>query len=361
MHRRLAILLCLCSAIASAQQLAHPGWRGNNITPEAWWRHTTPIRLPADATFAQAAAALDPISAVPADSLILPDLAPPDQSPQPFAERFGTEDQLDTLLREASARHMHVLLQAPLARLAAHPGEVRFWMNRGIAGFDLGTITAADTASLQTLRSTLDHFPGQRILLARQQGNIASDNKSGTRGGLPLFFRITSGEATQGASSLQFVEATAKPEAAAKLEPAPASADQNTAQLHSFLPLLLAPGQPIFDSRIIFTYAGRSGLQQILQARNAHPGVLSTQATVLQSGDLHAWLLKSTRPGQRSLVVLENTGTTPATTHLQAPLRTANARGTFLRATLRTDGGMGAIHLEGSTLPAGAIVIAELQ
>jgi hypothetical protein len=353
MHRRLAILLCLCSTIASAQQLAHPGWRGNNITPEAWWRHTTPVRLPADATFAQVAAALDPISAVPADSLILPDLAPPDPSPQPFAERFGTEEQLDTLLREASARRMHVLLQAPLARLAAHPGEVRFWMNRGIAGFDLGTVTAADTGSLQTLRSTLDHFPGQRILLARQQGDIASNNKAGTRGGFPLFFRITSGEATQGASALQFVEAANKPE--------PASAEQNTAQLHSFLPLLLAPGQPIFDSRIIFTDAGRAALQQILQVRNAHPGLLSAQATVLQSGDLHAWLLKSTRSGQRSLVVLENTGTAPATTHLQAPLRAANARGTFLRATLRTDGGMGAIHLEGSALPAGAIVIAELQ
>ena len=361
MHRRLAILLCLCSTLLSAQQLAHPGWRGNNITPEAWWRHTTPVRLPADITFAQAAAALDPIGAIPTDSLILPDLVPQEGAPQPFAERFGTEDQLDTLLREASARHMHVLLQAPLARLAAHPGEVRFWMNRGIAGFDLGTVTAADLATLQALRSTLDHFPGQRILLARQQGDIASDSRAGTRGGggLPLFFRITSGEATQGTSAQQFVEAAAKPESAT--QPAAAGADQNTAQLHSFLPLLLAPGQPIFDSRIIFTDAGRSALQQILQVRNAHPGVLSTPATVLQSGDLYAWLLKSTRPGQRSLVVLENTGTVPATTHLQAPLHAANARGTFLRATLRTDGGMGAVHLEGSTLPAGAIVLAELQ
>ncbi len=356
MFRRTLLLLALCITFATAktaptQELAHPGWRGNNIAPEAWYRHTTLVRFPAGATFAQATTGMDALSTVGADSLILPDLDPPAGATRPYADTFGTEEQLDTLLREASARRMHVLLQAPLARLTAHPDETRFWMNHGIAGFDVGAITAADTASLQTLRTTLDHFPGQRILLAHQQGDIALDRRATSR--MPLAFRIVS-EAAPASSTPQFVEVAATTAANSK--------DPANDLLRSFLPLLLASGRPIFDSRIIATAEGRAALQQMLQLRNSRPTLRSGQSIPLQSGDIKAWLIKgNSRPGERSLVIVENAGAAPATLHLQQLLRTANARGTFLRPILRTDGGMGALDLEGSILPPGTFAIAELQ
>ena len=348
--RRLAFLVLAgtigSSCGAHAQQMARPGWRGNSIAPEVWWRHATLVRLPGDTTFVKATAALASVSAVSADSLVLPDLEPGEGSPQPFAARFGTEEELDALLREASARRMHVLLQVPLARLAAHPDEVRFWMTRGIAGFDAGTVTAADMARMQALRSALDRFPGQRILLARADGDVSVDR----RGALP-FIRVVSDGASGAAQGPQFVEAGAK-------DASTASAD---GLLRSFLPFLMSSGQPIFDSRTILTDEGRAALKQMMDVRNAHPEIRGAQPLMLQTDGLRAWLLKSTQAGRRSMVIVENPGTAAATTHLSAALRAAQARGSFLRATLRTDGGMGGVSLDGASLPGGSLVIAELQ
>jgi hypothetical protein len=349
MLRRTLFLLALCLPLAHAQELAHPGWRGNNIAPEVWWRHTTIVRFPAATTFDQATAGMGAMSTVGADTLILPDLVPPSGAPQPFADTFGTEEQLDALMREASARHVHVLLQAPLGRLVANQGELRFWMNRGIAGFDVGTVTPADAGSLQTLRGALDRFPGQRILLAHWSDASDSSRKNVFR----IVSQGTGSSSTSGAP--QFVEVSAQP------APAATSSDSTTPLLRSFIPLLLAPGQPIFDSRLISTDAGRGALQQILQLRNSRPQLRTGHAISLQSGDLRAWLFKSSQSAQKPLVIVENTGTTPAATHLEQAVRSSGARGVFLRPILRTDGGMGAIRLEGTAMPPGTFAISELQ
>ncbi len=176
MSRRLYSLwfaLLLCGHTSGAQTLAHPGWRGNGIASEAWWKHGAFVRFPAETTFTQAAEAMDAMSQAGADSIILPDLQPPgsaqanaDSVTQPFDGKFGSEDDLDALLREASARRMHVLLRADLLRLAGNQGELRFWMSRGISGFDLGTLTSAQLDTLQLLHNVMDRFPGRRILLA---------------------------------------------------------------------------------------------------------------------------------------------------------------------------------------------------
>lgn len=176
--RRVCLALFLCAAVAGAQTLAHPGWRGNGIASEAWWKHAAFVRFPADTTFAKAADSLDAISAAGADSLILPDLLPTgsaqldaEGTTHPFDAKFGDEQALDALLREASARRMHVLLGTDLLRLAGNAGELRFWMSRGVAGFDLREVTPAQGDTLQLLRGAMDRFPGRRILLAHVPEN----------------------------------------------------------------------------------------------------------------------------------------------------------------------------------------------
>ncbi len=162
--RRCFAALTLATA-ARAQTLAHPGWRGNGIAAEAWWKHTAIVRLPPETTFAQAGAAMDAMSQAGMDTLLLPDLQPAPGAALPFDERFGSEDDLDALLGEASARRMHVLLSAPLLRLGGNSGEVRFWLTRGIAGFDVGPVRPADADTLYLLRGAMDRFPVQRLLL----------------------------------------------------------------------------------------------------------------------------------------------------------------------------------------------------
>ncbi len=149
-----------------AQTLAHPGLRGNGIAPQAWWKHASFVRMGADTTFAGAAHILDAMSEAGVDSMILPDLQPAADSSLPFAPRFGSQDDLDALLREASARRMHVLVGMPVTRLSAGGDEVRFWMSRGVAGFDAGSVTTGDLSVLRGVRSAMAKFPGERILLA---------------------------------------------------------------------------------------------------------------------------------------------------------------------------------------------------
>ena len=163
------LLLLTMPVTMAAQTLAHPGWRGNGIASELWWKHAVFVRMPADSTFTAAAGTLDAMSQAGADSMILPELQPAGEPPspmQPFLSTFGTEEELDTLLREAAARRMHVIVHGDVLRLANNSGEVRFWMSRGIAGFDVGDVSPANMGSLRLLRGSLDRFPGRRILLA---------------------------------------------------------------------------------------------------------------------------------------------------------------------------------------------------
>ena len=173
----LFVLVLLCGVMAKSQTLAHPGLRGNGIAPQAWWKHAGFVRMAADTTFAEAARSLDTMSEAGLDSMILPDLQPAADALLPFDPRFGTEEELDALLREASSRRMHVLLTMPVSRLSAGIGEVRFWMSRGIAGFDAGSVSAGDLSVLRGVRSAMARFPGERILIARTAIGPAAPRK----------------------------------------------------------------------------------------------------------------------------------------------------------------------------------------
>ena len=170
----LCLLALLSSLPVTAQTLAHPGWRGNGISAQAWWKHASFLRLGTDTTFADAAHMLDVMAEAGVDSMILPDLQPAIGAPLPFSDRFGTQDDLDALLREASARRVHVLVTMPLARLSAGDAEVRFWLSRGIAGFRVDNVSAGDLSVLRGVRSAMARFPGERILMAHTAPDAAA-------------------------------------------------------------------------------------------------------------------------------------------------------------------------------------------
>lgn len=366
-RRQFVVGSLLVSVGARAQELAHAGWRGNNIAPEVWWQHASMIRCAPDVTFADVAKMLDHVSDVGADSIILPDLQP--TATQPYAERFGTEEELDALVREVSARRMHLLLRMPIQRAINTPGEVRFWMSRGVAGLDLGTLGSGDMDAARSLRETLDHFPGRRILLARTtDAAVPVDASAKRKRGVvadPITLHILSPEdAASGvrrAGEVTAVEIAALPESDVVAKSAAEDLPGALPHLRSFFPLLLASGAPILDSRLLGSDAGRDALKQVLAFRSAHAAIRNGSITVIPTAQssLRAWMLKA-KTGRESLLLVANDGDQPATLHLTAALAANGFRNVYLRPLLRSDHGMGAVNVEAGTLPAASAIVAEI-
>lgn len=366
-RRQFVVGSLLVAANAQAQQLAHAGWRGNGIAPEAWWLHASMIRCAQDVTFADAVKMLDRMSDVGADSILLPDLEP--TAKQPFAERFGTEEDLDTLLREISARRMHLLLHMPLQRATNNAGEVRFWMSRGVAGMDLGTLGAGDMDAARQLRASLDHYPGHRILLARTAGQEAQAVTSAARkrgaASDPITLHILSPQDTESgirhAGEVNAVEIAAMPVGDEKANAAAAMLPADVPYVRSLFPLLLASGAPILDSHLLTSDVARKSVQQVLAFRNTHAVVRDGSVAVLAAAQpsLRAWILRA-KSARGSLLLAANDGTTPATLHLTAALASNGFRNVYLRPLMRSDHGMGAVNVEMGTLPPNSAIVAEI-
>lgn len=365
-RRQFVVGSLLMSVAAHAQELAHAGWRGNGIAPEVWWQHASIIRCAPDVTFADVTKMLDRVSDVGADSIILPDLQP--TATQPYAERFGTEDELDSLLREASARRMHMLLRMPMQRATNTPGEVRFWMSRGVAGLDLGTLGASDMDAAQQLRASLDHFAGRRILLARTTDAALPVSSSKTKKRVtadPVTLHVLSPEdAASGvrrAGEVNAVEIAALPVNEAATKSAAEDLPGAVQHLRSLFPLLLASGAPILDSRMIESDTSRDAVKQVLAFRNAHAAIRNGSITVIPTAQtsLRAWMLKA-KAGRESLLLVENNGDQAATLHMAAALAANGFRNVYLRPLLRSDHGMGAVNVEEGTLPAASGIVAEI-
>lgn len=362
-RRQLVLGLLATGATAHAQQLAHAGWRGNSIAPEAWWKHAIFVRFGEAITFAAVAQQLDNMADAGADSVLLPDLTP--TATAPFSDRFGTEDDLDTLLREAAARRMHVLVRMPLQRALQSPGEVRYWMTRGIAGLDIGTMTPEDMDAARSLRTTLDAFRGDRILIARVLAAAAAATtrrKAAQRD--PLTLHIVTPESVGSISADQTVamEIVAQPRPEHRAEAATSSLPGEVPDLASLLPLLLATGAPILDIALLSTKEQREGIHQVLALRTTQPQLRSgsAHALTLPNNAVQAWTITG-RSVRQPLLLISNTGSSAVSLHFGSVLAAQGIRGAYVRVLLRSDGGMGSWSLQEATLPAGAAIIGEVR
>lgn len=178
-HRLLALCLAftfttlVASPPAKAQVLARPGWAGSGITTDVWWKHpvvyeVNPINFnPTEASGLQGIAQrLDYIHSLGVDALLLTILQPDPAHAQSLDPAYGTLDDLDDLIHEASRRNIRVLLdldpQIPAADL---PNVARFWLNRGIAGFHVVGTTPEAHAQATELRKATSTYLGERILI----------------------------------------------------------------------------------------------------------------------------------------------------------------------------------------------------
>lgn len=172
------LTLCLASTFtfapgAPAQTLARPGWAGSGISTDVWWKHpvvyqVNPINFdPTGASGLHGVAQhLDYIHSLGVDALLLTTLQPDPAHAQSLDPAYGTLDDLDDLIHEASRRNIRVLLDLnPHIPAADLPNVARFWLNRGIAGFHVIGATPEAHAQATELRKAAGTYLGQRILI----------------------------------------------------------------------------------------------------------------------------------------------------------------------------------------------------
>ena len=189
--RRLLILSLACACLlipsAPAQTLARPGWAGSGLNTDVWWKHAivyqvNPINFSPAADNAtpgsglhSVAQRLDYIHSLGADALLLTAIQPDAAHAQSIDPAYGTLDDLDDLIHEASRHNIRILLDLdPHIPSADLPNVARFWLNRGIAGFHvIGATPEAHTQAAE-LRKATSTYLGQRILIGDVDPSLSS-------------------------------------------------------------------------------------------------------------------------------------------------------------------------------------------
>jgi hypothetical protein len=188
-RRLLALLLASAlTALASAQTLARPGWVGSGINTDVWWKHpvvyqVNPINFdPTNGSGLHGIAQhLDYIQSLGVDALLLTTIQPDATHAQSIDPAFGSLDDLDDLIHEASRHNIRVLLDLdPNIPAADLPNVARFWLNRGIAGFHVIGATPEAHAQATELRKAAGSYLGQRILIGDVDPTLRSSPKQRT-------------------------------------------------------------------------------------------------------------------------------------------------------------------------------------
>ena len=185
------VILIFAASIASAsgQTLAHKGWVGSGITVEPWW--TGAVLYQIDPVSFQDSNGdgfgdlpgitqrLDYVRSLGVDAIVLsPFQIQSDFSRYgagaPFDPKYGTAEDLDLLVQEASQRKIRVFVDLPLnpAQSTQEAANIaRFWLSRGIAGLRLtpdthsNELPSAQIADrLSELRKLCATYAGQRVL-----------------------------------------------------------------------------------------------------------------------------------------------------------------------------------------------------
>jgi alpha-glucosidase len=148
------------------------------MNTDVWWKHAivyqvNPLNFnpptDKDATTSGlhgVAQRLDYIHSLGADALLLTAIQPDAAHAQSIDPAYGTLDDLDDLIHEASRRNIRILLDLdPHIPPADLPNVARFWLNRGIAGFHVIGATPEARTQAAELRKATNTYLGQRILI----------------------------------------------------------------------------------------------------------------------------------------------------------------------------------------------------
>jgi Alpha amylase, catalytic domain len=452
-------LLNLCLACAFAvtpsaptQTLARPGWVGSGINTDVWWKHpiiyqVNPINFspPVDqATGGSAlhgvAQHLDYIHSLGADAVLLTTLQPDAAHAESLDPAYGTLDDLDDLIHEASRRNIRILLDLdPHIPAADLPNVARFWLNRGIAGFHVIGATPESHAQAAELRKAATTYLGQRILIgdldptlppSPQQrtykapdtqtpqllldaslGAVAPLNPAAIRSAIeatenialaghaiPLLatdgpaFKRSMSRYGDGQHDLDIAKLLATILFTTRAQPllyygqelgvsVPQSSD-----ITSSSPIIVweAPpplkGQPSTQPEPETTLPNATPnaaledadpnsllnwYRRLIELHHSNATINSGEYLTINRDDQNVLIMirkpKNVSPTNPILIILCNLSGQPQHLSIKADTMKLHLRGSFLRTILRSDNGMGTMHLESMTLPPYAAYIGALR
>lgn len=404
LFRLAAALLLTALGTLHAQMLARPGWAGSGMNAAPWWQHAVIYRVdPRNfGNLHGVAGHLDYIRSLGVDAVLLSSLGGGEK--QAIDPALGTMEDADEIIRGASQNNLRVLaeLDASSSDLAA---RARMWLAHGVAGFYIPKATAAQLAEIG--RSAAG-FVGKRIVI----GDLATAGQSKGAGAPDLVVeeRVATQQKLVAAAIRPALEAVQQ-EADSHLLPLLLSDgpgwkrsmsrygngpnDLEIAKQVAAMLMTTPAGALLFSGQELGLTEGSGEISFAAPKKNEQPAVMSVAAGEASPASLLNWyrqlssLMHSNRTirsgamitlnhddqnilawvrrpqavslGNPAIVVLENLSDQPATVSLKADMQRLHLRGSFLRTLLRSDSGMGAMHLEGMTLAPHTVFIGELR
>jgi alpha-glucosidase len=442
---------------AQNQTLARPGWVGSGINTDVWWKHAivyqvNPLNFnpPADKDPAACglhgvAQRLDYIHSLGADALLLTAIQPDAAHAQSIDPVYGTLDDLDDLIHEASRHNIRILLDLdPSIPAADLPNVARFWLNRGIAGFHVIGATPEAHAQAAELRKASTSYLGQRILIgdvdptfpssAQQRtykapdpqitqllldtrlGAVAPLNSAAIRSAvestesiaqaghsLPLLasdgpsFQRSMSRYADGKNDLAIAKLLATILFTTRAQPllyygqelgvaAPPSPNTTPADTPA-TPLVIwdapppppkgKPAPPTEPETTTPNTTPNAALEdadpasllnwyrRLIELHHSNETINSGEYLTINRDDQNVLIMirkpKNVSPTNPILVILCNLSGEPQHLSIKTDTMKLHLRGSFLRTVLRTDNGMGTMHLESMTLPPYAAYIGALR
>ncbi len=376
--------------------LARPGWAGSGMNAAPWWKHAVIYRVDPRGFGGLHGLSehLDYVHSIGVDAILLTSLG--GDATQPIATEVGSMDDLGEVIRNASQQNIRVLVELD----GTSPDVVakaRLWLAQGVAGF---YAAGANVSQLADLRRNAAGFVGQRVVIGDRLDDahgtdapqLAVDKKPGTQekldaslirpaleaaqqeaGGLPIL--VSDGPSSQRSASRYGDAQTAKALAAMLM----------TTRAGTMLFYGQELGLPDGTNTISFAVPTKKGekpaplsvaaeeadpssllnwCRQLSAMMHSNHTVSSGTMTMLNHDDQNvlAWIRKPTALSYTNpaVVVVENLSSQPVTVSLKGDMQKLGLKGSFLKPLLRSDIGMGAMHLEGMTLAPHAVFIGHL-
>jgi glycosidase len=367
-----------------------------------WWKHALVYRADPHSFGGLHGLAehLDYVHSLGVDALLLTSLG--GDAKQALDPALGTIDEVDEIVRRASQDNVRVLVELDGAS-ADLTARARLWLVHGAAGF---YASKASPAQLGELRRSAGSFAGQRIVIgdldaaggadapqlvaAPAAGTAEKLSAAAVRPALdaaqqladqgksiPLL--LSDGPALKRSMS-RYGDGTHDVEIA-KSVAAMLMTTRAATMLYSGQELGLTDGvseisfaapkkgeQPAEESVAAGNASSSSLLnwyRQLSALTHSNRTMSSGAISVLDHDDQNvlAWVRRpaAASPATPAVVVIENLSAQPVTVSLKADMQRLRLRGSFLRTLLRSDSGMGAMHLEGMTLAPYTVFIGELR
>jgi len=419
--RRLALFATIAvAAHAWAQTLARPGWAGSGMNSDPWWKHALLYQIDPKSFSSEGlqgiSKRLDYVKTLSADAILLDGITSGN-----IDSAIGTTDDLDDLIHQASSRSIRVLIdldpKAPDLNSVA-----RLWLTHGVAGFYVPGATPAQLAELKKLTASFvgqrilvgevdqsdqsdnqqNHASDAPQLLADPRPGTAQQftaaavrpalesSQALTQPSRPVSLLLSDGPtyarsfsryadgshdiaiaktlaailfATRSGSLLYYGQelglASSSPEGTVQIihwdpppKPKPGTAP---------VPQTDGPNVPLEDSdpkSLLNWY------RQLIALHRSNRIINSGEQIILNHDDQNvlAWIRKPQTVSYQSppIVVVCNLSSQPVTLSLKNDIQKLHLRGSFLKPVLRSDNGMGAMHLDGMTLAPYMVYIGQL-